>query len=146
MRRFLIVPTGDLPAPVQIELPIEGVALGAYEGIIAVWEVVVLEEEELALKLAVQRGDLLRVSEHVVVAAQEHLSPRQRRDVFQILLTLCHVAAPAVIADEYKGVRVADMGAVLPEPLLMVFPYLLRQLPRRFQRGLVMQVQISDCV
>ena len=43
--RFLLIPASDLPAPVQVEWSLEGIALGAYQRVIPVWEVIVLNQE-----------------------------------------------------------------------------------------------------
>jgi hypothetical protein len=79
-----------------------------------------------------------------MIAAQKDFAPGQLCDKLQVLHTFVEIAAPAVIADEHEGVRVADdRGAVLPETFFVVFPDLFRQLSRRLEQGLEMQMQVS---
>ena len=142
-----LVPADDAPAPVQVEGPLEGEPLGAHQGGIAVGAVVVLQEEEPAGIAPVQRCGLLRIPEHVVVAAQQDFAPRQRGDEIQVRAGLLRVFAPAVVACQHEGVlRPHQRAAVCKEALLVPAPDGVRQLAGGFQFAGEMEVQIPDGV
>ena len=82
-----------------------------------------------------------------MVAAEQNLPSRQAADILQIHFTLGKLSAPAVIADQDKGVPFSDhLPAVLQKFFFMIFPHPAIQLPGCFQHRLIMQMQIADRV
>ena len=143
--RGLLVPADDAPAPVEIERPFKGVPLGADDGIVAIGKVVVLQKAQPPQVKLVEPSGLVRVPEHVVVAAQQDLPPRQGGDIAQILLTFSETAPPAVIAEKQKRVVFREQRfTVLFECFLVVFPDPFLHLRPRLQRRGKVKVQISD--
>ena len=105
---FLLVPSGDPASSVDPERPLEGESLRSDEGEIPVRKEIVLEKFQPSVKTRVQALRFLRVPEHVVIAAQKDLLPRQGRDVVEVRRAFFGVLSPAVIPDQHEGVVFAD--------------------------------------
>ena len=141
------VPARKAAPPVEIKRSLEGVTLRAHQRAIPVGAVAVLQEGQPSREQLVEAGGLLRVPEHVVVAAGQDLAAGQRGDVFKVLPAVGQGLAPAVIARQHQRIPAADQpGAVSLKRLFMVFPHPAPELPRRLELGLEVQVQIPNGV
>ena len=70
---------------VKVKRTFEGIALRADERVVFVGIVVVLQEMKTTFKLLVQSFCFLRIPEHVMIAAEEDLSPGKGFDVCEVL-------------------------------------------------------------
>ena len=147
MRFLLRIPVHDASPPVNPEGAFKCIPFGSHKRIIAVNLIAVLQKRELRPVQAVQLFRLFGVPEHVMIAAGQDLSSRQAADIVQILFAFGELPPPAVVTGQHQRVLCRNqLFTVLPELFLMILPYPVPQLGRRFQHRLEMQMQIADCV
>ncbi len=142
---LLLIPSGNISPPVQIERTLKGKSLRSHQRIILVYREIILQEEQPVFIFLIQPLRLLRVPEHVVVSPEQDLTTRQPLDKGEILPALGQLPSPGVIAGEHQSViRFHDPVYILFNFSLMALPHA----PENVQGlvGLEAQVEIAQCV
>ena len=144
---LFFVPAHNSASTIDVERSLKSKTFRRDNSVVLVGVVAVLHEGQFRLVQLIEHPRLLHVPEHVMVATCQNLASRQFADIPEVPLAFRQVLAPAVIANKDQSVLWGHcFGTVLAKLLFVVFPYTAVQLPRCFQHGLVMQVQVADRV